>query len=69
MMVDRGNAFVFERITAKITTAVRNENASGSVPQHPGDRCGERSAVPSIPHAFLVVRSADSQVRLKENPV
>ena len=25
MMVDRGNAFVFERITAKITTAVRNE--------------------------------------------
>jgi hypothetical protein len=72
MMVDRGNALVFERISAKITTAVVNGTPEGQFlgplamsRRGEGEEEGS-SAVPSIPVAFLVVRSADSQTRWRE---
>ena len=69
MMVDRGNALVFERITAKIATAVVNGTPEGQLSQSSGDEKtrrregGEIYVVPSTPVAFLVKRSADSQTR------
>ena len=64
MIVDSGNAFVFERISAKITTA-GNQLRSRSI----DNGQTRESTIPSIPVAFLVVRSADSQGRWGENQI
>ena len=68
MMVDKGNAPVSERITGKIATAVMKETPVSQFlgPSVMSRQEMGRSAVPSIPVAFLVVRSADSQTRWRK---